>query len=98
MSLLGFKLQWSGVLGHECLGHVALVSLPVFEDFSSHDFPVCDVLAPEELLELGLLEEGVPEEIGEANPALDSQLGSDHLEQLGEDEEGGSALPIVEDF
>jgi hypothetical protein len=40
----------------------------------------------------------VPEEIGEAHPALDSQLGSDHLEQLGEDEEGGSALPIVEDF
>lgn len=83
-------------MGHEGLGLIALVSLPVLEDFSSHDLPVCDVLAPQELLELRLLEERVPEEVGEADPALDAQLRSDHLEQLGEDQEGGAAFSEIE--
>ena len=72
MSFLGLKLERGGVLRHKGIGEIAFVSLPVFEDFSSHDLPVCDILTPKKLLEFCLLEERVPEEIGEAHPALDS--------------------------
>ena len=66
------EFERGGVLRHEGFGQIALVSLPIFEHFSSHDFPVRDILAPQELLELGLLEERVPDEISETHSALDS--------------------------